>query len=159
MQFKIEQVAIAPTDPLLARELLADLGIGDWVEDTVNAEGRVHGGVGSNTANLAFNYDAIEGKELEVLEYIGGVNWLEDGEQYLPPTVSHLGMHCTEEELAHFRRLLCDDWGFVVAQEVWTQSHSNPAIKDERRYHYVIFDTRSVLGTDLKFIVRHGVGE
>jgi hypothetical protein len=27
-------------------------------------------------------------------------------------------------------------------------------IDQKRKYHYVIFDTRAILGTDLKFIVR-----
>jgi hypothetical protein len=35
-----------------------------------------------------------------------------------------------------------------------TISHTNPVIAGKRWYTYVIFDTRSILGIDLKFIVR-----
>jgi hypothetical protein len=41
-----------------------------------------------------------------------------------------------------------------VAQEVLTQSHTNPVISGKRWYNYVIFDTKDILGVDLKFIVR-----
>jgi hypothetical protein len=38
-----------------------------------------------------------------------------------------------------------------------TYLHTNPVIKDSRRYTYVIFNTRDILGVDLKFIVRRPV--
>ena len=41
-----------------------------------------------------------------------------------------------------------------VAQEVFTDSHTNPVIAGKRSYNYVIFDTKNILGVDLKFIVR-----
>ena len=41
-----------------------------------------------------------------------------------------------------------------MAQEVFTESHTNPVIAGKRSYNYVIFDTREILGVDLKFIVR-----
>jgi len=70
------------------------------------------------------------------------------------PTVSHIGMHCTEEELERFRQKL-NTMGIKVAQEVFTRSHTNEfLIEQKRKYHYVIFDTRAILGVDLKFIVR-----
>jgi hypothetical protein len=71
-----------------------------------------------------------------------------------PPMVSHLGMHCTAEELDAFRRKFAD-MGIRVAQEVFTESHTNPfLLEQKRKYQYVIFDTRDILGADLKFIVR-----
>ena len=33
---------------------------------------------------------------------------------------------------------------FQIAQEVRTQSHTNPKIIDSRRYRYVIFDSRAL---------------
>lgn len=133
-------------------KLLEDMGIEEWVRDTVIAKGQCATLGTINEANLAFNYTAISGKELEVLEYTVGANWM----QGKAPTVSHLGMHCTEEELKRWRPFFSER-NIQVAQEVNTMAHTNEAIKDSRRYNYVIFDTRAILGTDIKFIVRKPV--
>lgn len=150
--FKIEQLAfkLNPHCHALALQFLADCGITDWVEDTVHARGIVMGSQGENTANLRFNYSAFAGKELEVLEYTEGANWLQDFDGAI---VSHIGMHVQEFALQHWFALMAR-YGIAVIQEVFTESHTNPAIKDERRYHYVIFNTRGLIGTDMKFIVR-----
>lgn len=156
--FKIEQIAINPKNPKAARTLLAALGLDLWVDDVVAASGHVFGGEDRiyNVANLAFNYQgtADGGKplELEILDYKIGQNWMARRAQ----SVSHLGMHCTEEELDSWKAKFADN-EIGIAQEVFTESHSNPAIKGQRTYHYVVFDTRNVLGVDLKFIVRRGV--
>lgn len=155
LTFKIEQLALKlnPYAHDEALKFLAECGIADWVEDTVHARGIVAGVTAENTAKLRFNYTALEGKELEVLQYEAGDNWLKDFDGAI---VSHIGMHCQEFELQHWFALMAR-WGIAVIQEVFTDSHSNPAIKDERRYHYVIFNTRGLIGTDMKFIVRRDI--
>lgn len=154
MKFFIEQIALCPPNPERARALLAELGLNEWTLDHVVAGGKVFGESGKNEADLAFNYQNTrpENKplELEVLHYTSGRNWMAGR----PPAVSHLGMHCTAEELDAFRRKFAD-MGIQVAQEVFTESHTNPYLLSvNRKYQYVIFNTRDVLGTDLKFIVR-----
>lgn len=154
MKFFIEQIALCPSDPKKAIQLLSDLGLGEWVGDHVVAEGKVYGQSGKNEADLAFNYqntrDGGKPLELEVLHYTTGPNWM----AHRRPMVSHLGMHCTVEELAEFRRKFAD-MDIRVAQEVFTQSHTNPfLLEQKRKYQYVIFDTYDILGVDLKFIVR-----
>jgi hypothetical protein len=154
MNFFIEQIALCPPNPEKAIALLCELGLDTWVTDHVVAGGKVFGNAGGNEADLAFNYqNTREGNkplELEVLHYTQGPNWMAGR----PPMVSHLGMHCTAEELDKFRRKFAD-MGITVAQEVFTQSHTNPFLLETgRKYQYVIFDTRDILGTDLKFIVR-----
>ncbi len=68
--------------------------------------------------------------------------------------ISHLGMHCTAEELLEWRNFFSER-GIRVSQEVETQSHTNDAVnKLGRHYQYVIFDTNEIIGADLKFIVR-----
>lgn len=152
MKFKIEQLALVINEGhrTLALEFLADIGITDWVEDTVRADGSVFGVAGQeNTAQLRFNYDAFDGKELELLRYTEGRNWIETQ----GACVSHIGMHCTASELVDWRAFMA--WRSIpVAQEVFTSSHTNPVIAGKRRYNYVIFDTRWLIGVDLKFIVR-----
>lgn len=156
LMFKIEQIAICPRDPAAAKELLAAIGAANWVEDHVCADGRVYGTPGENEADLSFNYDIFTGKEFEILHYTEGDNWMDRCERR--NSVSHLGMHCTPEELAHWRAFFAKR-GITTAQEVFTNSHTNPVIAGKRRYNYVIFDTKAILGVDLKFIVRIDIPE
>jgi hypothetical protein len=150
MKFVIEQIAIAPKDPVRAKILLAEMGAVEWHNDHVVASGKVFGKAGTNEADLSFNYELFGGKEFEILDYTSGDNWVE---QRGRNTVSHLGMHCSAEELVEWRKFFAER-GFPVAQEVFTDSHTNPVIAGKRKYNYVIFDTKEVLGVDMKFIVR-----
>lgn len=158
MKFIIEQIAIAPMNRARAMELLRDLGACTWAHDHVTALGRVFGLAAQNEADLAYNYEMnrADGKplEFEVLDYTKGMNWIGGTK----PVVSHLGMHCTPEELEEWRTFF-QARGISIAQEVETQAHTNPVIKDSRRYQYVIFHTRHILGVDLKFIVRRLIGD
>lgn len=151
MKFVIEQVAICPKDPAAAKELLAAMEISQWSNDHVTAKGNVYGEEGVNEADLSFNYDIFAGKEFEILDYTSGTNWMEHPDRV--NSVSHLGMHCTAEELVQWREFFAGR-NIEVAQEVFTQSHTNPVIAGKRSYNYVIFDTKEILGVDLKFIVR-----
>lgn len=158
MKFIIEQVALCPPDGAKAIELLKALGLTDWVTDHVTAAGEVFGKQARNEADLSFNYQAVNDEgtkpalELEVLSYTEGANWMASKERR--GSVSHLGMHCTAVELLEWRKKLTE-LDIQVAQEVFTSSHTNPAIAGLRRYNYVIFNTRAILGVDLKFIVRY----
>ena len=152
MKFMIEQIAICPKDPVRAKQLLADLGADEWAEDHVCATGKVFGKEGGNEADLSFNYDIFSGREFEVLDYTAGDNWM-DSMFRGRNNVSHLGMHCSAEELVQWRAFFAER-NIDVAQEVLTDSHTNPVISGKRWYNYVIFDTKDILGVDLKFIVR-----
>lgn len=151
MQFRIEQIAICPRNPAAALALLTAMGAAEWAKDHVVANGAVFGQDGQNEADLAFNYNLFGGKEFEVLNYTSGNNWMLHGER--PNSVSHLGMHCSSEELTQWRAFFADR-DIYVAQEVFTESHTNPVIAGKRKYNYCIFDTKAILGVDLKFIVR-----
>lgn len=153
MNFFIEQIAIAPKDPQAAKKLLSEMGAVDWAEDQVVANGKVFGEESSNIANLSFNYDIANSYEFEVLDYVEGDNWVSDGRE---GTVCHLGMHCSADQLRQWCEFFAAR-GIAVAQEVFTQTHTNPTIRNERRYNYVIFDTKDILGVDIKFIVRKNV--
>lgn len=149
LKFKIEQVALHPRDPAAAMELLDAMGAGEWAKDHVVANGEVFGSAARNEANLNFEYNMLKGaNELEVLHYTTGDHWVAEDHR-----VSHLGMHCTAAELEGWREFF-DERGIHVAQEVETESHTNPHIAGKRWYNYVIFDTLDILGVDIKFIVR-----
>ena len=67
--------------------------------------------------------------------------------------ISHKGMHVNTTEMLFWKQKM-EDLQIGIAQEVWTISHNNPAIKGKRKYHYVVFDSISKLGYDLKLIER-----
>lgn len=154
---RIEQIAIGCKNPKeIMQNLREVLGIKDWINDQVIAKGSVFGENNySNCADLNFNYE-LGPFEFELLKYESGINWHShpkqdgcDGETFL----SHLGIHIDDPD--EFNRITSNlSKRFEVAQDVTTTSHTNEEIKDKRRYHYVIFDSRKALGFDLKLIQR-----
>lgn len=152
-KFKLEQLAICPPKDQVDRalELLTEIGLCDvFVFDTVKAVGTIFDNVGRNEARLAFNYSALNGaREFEVLHYLSPHNWMEKH----GPSASHFGMHCTAAELVEWKEFFAAK-NIPIAQEVRTMEHSNSSISGKRWYHYCIFDTRPILGIDLKFIIR-----
>jgi len=155
MKLLIEQIALCPPDPDRAKQLLRNMGAFHWIEDHVVAQGYVFGQAAKNEAALSFNYELTDNQdgpmEVEILHYTRGENWMEyPGHDC---SVSHLGMHCSASELEQWKAFFASQ-KIGVAQEVRTELHANPEIAGKRRYHYTIFDTRAILGVDLKFIVR-----
>lgn len=154
MKFRLEQIAISPIDPVAAEELLTAMGAEEWARDHVVAHGEVYSQEGGNEADLSFNYALFNQDkpgEFEILNYTQGRNWLDGTSR--ANSVSHLGMHCTPMELVEWREFFAAR-GIGIAQEVFTKSHTNEIIAGKRWYNYVIFDTKLILGVDLKFIVR-----
>jgi hypothetical protein len=156
---RIDQIAFVTRDPEKLKELLhAVLGIDEWHRDEVTAKGTVWGHETTNTNELNFNYQAVkDGLEFEILHPVSGNNWLQRrAEDDISPRLSHLGMHVKDAEAVK-RRLT--SLGYEVAQEVVTTKHTNLAIKNSRRYKYIIFDTVQQLGFYLKIIERKSVEE
>jgi len=150
-KFPVDQVAIYSPNPEKLLNLLRDLGCDEWFHDRVHAHGEVFESESGNVADLAFNYQLIPGVEFEVLHYREGDNWIEaNGVDHING-LSHLGVHV--EDLDGAVRFM-EARGFKIAQEVKTESHTNPHIANSRRYEYVIFDSREHLGFDLKLIKR-----
>lgn len=158
MQFTFTQIATCPPDSAAAMKLLAEMNwMGDWVRDRVKARGTVFGSPAESSADLAFNYKlGPPGVEFEILNYVEGQNWMQQREErdgICANRVSHIGVHCTENELNWWKHFFAKR-GIEIAQELQTKAHTNPSIAGRRWYHYVIFDTFAILGFDVKFIVR-----
>ena len=152
--FKIEQIAINPPNRAKAKELLIALGLTTWIEDHVAATGSVFGQAATNEADLSFNYSAFGGNEFEILSYTDGESWLDDHKFDRTSSVTHLGTHCSEAELDGYKQFF-HSRQIEIAQEVNTLSHTNTYLAENcRKYHYCVFDTKPILGVDLKFIVR-----
>jgi len=129
---KIEQIAIHDGADFPLRTLYD----GEWVYDTVTAKGIIksqHYGfdIVENVANLAFNYDAMPGVELELIHYQWGKNFLG---LKVPGNLSHLGWHVTSVD--SWRSEMYEK-GFVLLQEVITTGHTSKAV--DKRYHYAIY--------------------
>jgi glyoxalase/bleomycin resistance protein/dioxygenase superfamily protein/predicted nucleotide modification protein, DUF1599 family len=148
---KIEQVAIISDNPDKLKKQLSALGLTEWSTDEVIAEGVIDGVTDSNRAILNFNYQ-LGPFEFEILSYKEGKNWLENRRRV--NGLSHLGVHVENMHEARERMVQA---GYSVVQEVLTRRHTNPKIRDSRRYHYVIFGTAEKLGFDLKLIQRLSV--
>lgn len=161
--FKMDQLAFASQGEGLAKDIMARLG-GEWIEDTV--EFVTLDGSNTGTYKLYYNYDF--GIEYELLVWKSGLFWLQPvvyplGSISTPqregalshhiPVPSHIGTHVPNAVKA------ASEWatylGVKVAQAVETVRHTNEYLLERnRRYRYVILDTRHILGADLKFIER-----
>lgn len=165
---KIEQIAFYTNDIDNAKLMYGQMyGVKDWKEDIVTARGRVWCPTGGefgnggyelgvvNVAHLCFNYDL--GFELELIKYESGMNWHANGRRIGDIFPSHMAYH-VEDMQKEVKRY--EGAGLRVAQEVKTLSHTNEyLLTTGRKYHYVIFDSRNVLGFDLKLIKRIENGE
>lgn len=147
---KIEQVAFACADPSAIINIAQSFGLKNWSHDTVVAKGHVFGLPATNKAELHFNYEL--GIELELIKYLEGFNWHRRRHpQYI--FLSHMGFHVDEAKMQKCKSQLAAA-AVEIAQEVITQSHTNPVIAGKRTYHYVVFDTQHLIGFDLKLIER-----
>lgn len=157
---KLEQVAIYAEDPeKVIRGLGERAGLTQWTRDIAIADGYVFGEpVYDVIGELAFNYQAVV--ELEVLHYRTPLHWHAvrrargafPANQSISMFPSHMGMHVEDMALA---RLPYEALGWKVAQELWTKSHTNQYLLDRgRTYHYVVWDSRGIIGFDLKLIQR-----
>jgi hypothetical protein len=156
LKFEIHQISLNPRNPDKARELLFDLGLTDWFVDTISSHGSVYGKDGCENRSVVYStYDADDCSltrtpvDLEIMKSLSGENWMDRKSA----SVSHLGMYVTEEQLDRFRIYFNGKW-IAVAQEIFTDYHSNTHINEKYRFHTVTFDTRDILGVDLMFIVR-----
>ena len=138
---KIDQIAYYCSNPKSEAFIKRMLGLENepWVRDTVTAKSMVWGKpLAENVAELQFNYSL--GIEVEILRYTRGPNW-HDGVQFsAEPFISHVGAHLADGE----------PWpefsGCVVAQETFTQQHTNEYLTTGgaagRLFHYKVFQLR-----------------
>lgn len=155
---KFDQIAFYSRNLPRTRALLKVLfGLDQWVSDIVTGEGLVWGRkVTGLKGELCFNYQT--GVELELLCYPEGQGWhasrgpLKDLFSSKSIFLSHVGVHVADMAKA---RLPYELKGWYVAQEIWTTHHTNPyLVENGRTYHYVVFDSRDIIGVDLKLIER-----
>jgi len=176
----VDQIAFLVKPEFLetAKALCGAMGHKEWAVDFNKATGTVFGQQAKVEGQLHFSYSFLNikpdrqerGLEYEILCY-DPANTTPDSEGYVydnwhasrarregelgPIHLSHIGFHLPSEEALQKIRTIMLDAGFDIAQEVHTVSHSNEfLLKEQRKYHYLIFDSVKELGADFKFISR-----
>lgn len=98
---------------------------------------------------LAFNYDLIPGRELELIQLLGGETvQLMQGEP--GEGLSHFGYHVLDNERLRAELEWWNVLGFVVTQVSVTTDHTGTS----KRYMYAFVDTRLQIGAYTKVISR-----
>jgi len=173
-----DQLAIATRFP---STLMKWIGGSTWSHDHAYSRAVVAGYPEPKEVEfkLFYNYEQdIPFKELELIQFLSLHNFHSVSNRgisplglYAPslyeklgsmgvdmPFISHLGIHCTEEE--------GKDWRFHLGQRdihpVWEDTsykHTNPIIAGKRTYHNIIFGSREALGFDFKACIRINANE
>ncbi len=160
---KFDQIAFYVPDMDAAKRAYRALGCDTWVDDMVTAQGKIGVVKDSrkhptevNVAHLAFNYQL--GIELELIQYKAGNNWhqvggrVDEANSCAHPFASHMSWHTEDIAVEHSA---FESKGLHVIQDVVTLSHTNPhLVESGRKYRYIIFDSRNLIGFDLKLIQR-----
>ncbi len=153
---QFEQVAFVTKDMARTIEQLGASGSAlDWVRDRVDA---IHlylmePSTLSFQVKLAFNYQLIDGIEVELIELVQGKSiqiWDE------PQSLSHLGYHVPDAESGPAEEPMQEElkkwiaFGCPIRQLSQTVLHTGTT----RRYRYAFADTRHLFGTYVKIIQR-----
>lgn len=100
-------------------------------------------------AHMSFNY-TIMPMEFEVLHYSDGDHRYAQPGFGGAPFLSHFSVYT--ENLEREAGELADVLGFGPYYRFTTEGHTNPRVKGKKRFTETIFDTRNLIGADLKFI-------
>ena len=126
----------------------------DWVVDEVTAvhvflhPGYLAAVLGDKfSVRLAFNYDIIPGRELELIQLLDG-----HSVQLDPPFqgLSHLGYHIVDDRSLFGELMWWEGRGYLCTQISATVSHTGTP----KRYVYAFIDTRAQIGFYTKVISR-----
>jgi hypothetical protein len=142
-----------------AVNLWKEMGVDQWHHDEPLYKGTIDGDYAECRGYLSFNYQILKGFELEFLTHEGASPWLElfeNGQVYEGGFVSHMSSYVNDvEETAN---QLKDTIGppYYIRE---THDHQNPHVVGVKRFKEYIYDTRALLGFDIKTIQRIPWGE
>lgn len=110
-------------------------------------------------AIMSFNYQMLNGRELEIVSYVGGSHHDLSGVRRANPNgfISHMSTMCddAEEEASDFIARVSEEGRAVqVVHRFDTFNHVNPHVAGKKRFREVVVGTRDIVGFDLKFIQR-----
>lgn len=169
LEYQFHQVAMYYPTFQQAREAMAMWnGMGhEFAEDAATLRGATRTGVDENgwaewtksvtQAHMFFNYTVMP-MEFEVLHYSAGDHRYSKAAQAAAaesaaapnPFLSHFSVYT--ENLEREAGELANVLGFGPYYKFTTEGHTNPRVKGKKRFTETIFDTRGLIGADLKFI-------
>jgi hypothetical protein len=154
--FKFHQVAMYTNYMERAVMEYTALGYKDWIYDKAVLTGYLWSGnkwlEAETQAHMAFNYQIMP-MELEFLTYIGGAHrHLERSQLSAVPFISHMSVHV--EDLLVTKAIMERVHGMTPYHLFVTSNHSNPMVRNKKRFVECIYDTRGKLGYDIKLIQR-----
>ena len=136
MKFKIDQISFYPMNTIEAKNLLSDMGLSLWAEETNFSKGTVFGFPCENESKSFVHGQIGPAPEIELLEYKKGPNYMDIRPNADPYRAAHIAMFINESEVVHWRTFFAD---------------RNIGICQEMNGH-IIFNTHPILGIDVKFI-------
>lgn len=131
----------------------------DMYSDSLRMKGDINGMVADVDLLLSFNHDLFDNTELEYITSANMTHWHHDlaRNNGYKPFLSHFGAYLDEEE---FDSVVADlvERGYKMIQNTESYNHSNKRAGDEdessRHYNDVIFDTRLIMGFNIKLTKR-----
>ncbi len=171
-----DQLAIATPYPKPIMDLLG----GEWSKDHTKSRVRLPGFPEEQEIEfkLFYNYEQnLQFKELELIQFLSHHNFHSLVNKTISPLglyapalhqllsilkkrvtpveyfISHIGIHCSEEEAMQWRLLFLSR-GINAVHEDTSYSHTNPVIAGKRTYHNIIFGSREAIGFDFKACIR-----
>ena len=143
--YQFHQIAIYAAHQDDAVEFYRNLGHNDWIEDYASLVGWLDGELVETQAHMQFNYDIMP-MELEFLTYSGPNRHAAQGRDGEVPFISHMSVY-TDDVFEIIKQFRMKPYHRFV-----TRNHANPGVAGKKRFIECIYDTRNVLGYDIKFI-------
>ena len=159
---KFHQVAIYTRDITTSVMWWEEMGYKGWVFDSATLTGveRPERGAdyrqASKVGHMAFNYDVLP-CELEYVWYDSPTRHPFDDRDGTDPFISHMSTYVADikDEISR----LYVDQAIQPYHRFHTSEHHNPGLPEGTYFEEAIYDTRHILGFDLKLIQKCKRGE
>lgn len=155
--YQFHQVAMYTKEPQKAMGYWRSRGHHKWIEDHATLRGYItdpNTGVvyqSSVQAEMWFNY-TVQPMELEFLTYHMGTSRhsLAGNDRPSAPFISHMSVYVDDI----MREILEHEiaFGYLPYHRFVTTGHSNPGVQNKKRFIEAIYDTKGLLGYDVKLI-------
>lgn len=149
--YQMHQVAIFTDHAQAAVDKWKSFGHTEWAEDKAVLVGKLDGIEGTifTYAHMWFNYDIMP-MELEFLEYTGHNRHAAEGRDGAQPFISHMSTYVDNVFIEAMKMQI--HFNMLPYHRFVTTNHQNPHVLGKKRFIECIYDTRELLGYDIKLI-------
>ena len=149
---KFHQVAVYHIRPDTAVHEWAGMGYSNWVSDVATLIGTEWGHRSEKVGEMWFNYDILP-MELEYVHYSTTTRHSGDGRTGHIPFISHMSTYV--EDVDDTVKRISEEHDVEPYHKFQTSGHLNPSVKERGlTFREAIYDTRHLLGFDIKLIQR-----